>query len=167
MVCYSHLFQIFPQFIVIHRNWDVKPAFHLFRKLYSIYTWKQDLSSLDTKKAPQDYLQKQGWGGQNFLGSPVIKTSYFQEVKVWSLVRELRSYILNLAKGGKNAILKNKTKKGGLWASQGWNWDPAELTSCFLFPFCYQLKRKNKYLSCLMLSFFSSRLEVLTLQVLI
>ena len=46
---------------------------------------------------------------------------------------------------GKNAIPKNKTKRGGLWASQGWNWDPAELTSCFFFPFSYQVKYKNKY----------------------
>ena len=38
---------------------------------------------------------------------------------------------------GKNAIPKNKTKRGGLWASQGWNWDPAELTSCFLSVFCF------------------------------
>ena len=84
----------------------------------------------------------------------MVKTSRFQGVKVWSLVRELRSYTLNLAKGGKNAILKNKTKRGGLWASQGWNWDPAELTSCFFFPFSYQVKYKNKYLFCFMLSIF-------------
>ena len=42
----------------------------------------------------------------------------------------------------------------GLWASQGWNWDPAELTSCFFFPFSYQVKHKNKYLFCFMLSIF-------------
>ena len=81
--------------------WDVKPAFNLFRKLDSIYTRKQDLSSLETKKALQDYLQKLRWGGRDFPGLPVVKTSRFQGVKVWSLVRELRSYTLNLAKGGK------------------------------------------------------------------
>jgi len=59
-----------------------KPAFHLFRKLYSIYTWKQDLSRLETKKALQDYLQKPRWGGRDFPGSPVVKTSRFQGVKV-------------------------------------------------------------------------------------
>ena len=87
--------QIFPYY------WDIKPAFNLFRKLDSIYTWKQDLSSLETKKALQDYLQKLRWGGRDFPGLPVVKTSRFQGVKVWSLVRELRSYTLNLAKGGK------------------------------------------------------------------
>ena len=62
--------------------WDVKPAFHLLRKLYSIYTWKQDLSSLETKKALLDYLQKPRWGGRDFPGSPVVKTSRFRGVKV-------------------------------------------------------------------------------------
>ena len=31
--------------------------------LPSLYTRKQDLSSLETKKALQDYLQKPRWGG--------------------------------------------------------------------------------------------------------
>lgn len=116
--------------------------------LPSLYTRKQDLSSLETKKALQDYLQKPRWGGWDFPGNPVVKTSRFQGVKVWSLVRELRSYTLNLAKGGKNAILKNKTKRGGLWASQGWNWDPAELTSYFSFLFPTKLSIKtNTFLS--------------------
>ena len=54
--------------------WDVKPAFHLLRKLYSIYTWKQDLSSLETKKALLDYLQKPRWGG-GFPGGSEVKAS--------------------------------------------------------------------------------------------
>jgi len=64
-----------------------------------------------------------------------------------------------LAKGGKNAILKNKTKRGWLWASQGWNWDPAELTSCFFFPFPYQVKYKNKYLFVSRSAFFFSKVR--------
>ena len=54
--------------------WDVKPAFHLLRKLYSIYTWKQDLSSLETKKALLGYLQKPRWGG-GFPGGSEVKAS--------------------------------------------------------------------------------------------
>ena len=139
--------------------WDVKPAFHIFRKLYSIYTWKQDLSSLETKKAPRDYLQNPRWGGRDFPGSPVVKTSRFQGVRVWSLVRELRSHTLSLAKeGGKNAILKTKTKRGGfglpragIGTQLSWH-----LVFClfFVFPFSYQVKYKNKYLFASCWTFF-------------
>ena len=82
MTCqYQMVTQPFPiKFVPYY--WDVKPDFHLFRKLDSIYTWKQDLSSLETKKALQDYLQKPRWGGWDFPGSPVVKTSRFQGVKV-------------------------------------------------------------------------------------
>ena len=60
---------------------------------------------------------------------------------------------------GKNAILKNKTKRGGLWASQSWNWDPAELTSCFLF-FFFPTKigiKTNTFLSHVQLLFLKVR----------
>ena len=151
MVCYSHLFQIFPQFIVIHRNWDVKPAFHLFRKLYSIYTWKQDLSSLKTKKAIQDYLQEPRLGGRDFPGSPVVKTSRFQGVKVWSLVRELRSYTLNLAKGGEKMLsLKIKPRgvgfglpRAGIGTQLSWH-----LVFSFLFAINLSVKTNTFLVSC-------------------
>ena len=139
--------------------WDVKPAFHLFRKLDSIYTWKQYLSSLETKKALQDYLQKPRWGGRDFPGSPVVKTSRFQGVKVWSLVRELRSYTLNLAEGGEKMLsLKIKPRgvgfglpRAGIGTQLNWH-----LIFSFLFPTKLSIKT-NTFLSHAQLFFLKVR----------
>ena len=50
---------------------------------------------------------------KDFLGGPVVKTPHFQcsGVRVWPLVRELRSHMLC----GTAKQLKNKTTEGGTW----------------------------------------------------
>ena len=49
---------------------------------------------------------------KDFLGGPMVKTPHFQcsGVRVWPLVRELRSHILC----GTAKLLKNKTTEGGI-----------------------------------------------------